>query len=166
MGILAEHNPLVGCFLQDNFSEPFWSLLILHAKQIQAFPLYSVWTIIFSRFLRDTLAVNLSQTLSLCQDVELHLWESVPMFMDSCLISPKLWTSIPATLKQAPHWNPIPGMLVIHTSLILISLGTWAKANIINEYQILLILVFPISVFYLPIYIYSFYSWSGLTIVF
>lgn len=66
---------LISCFLQDHFSEPFWSLLVLHAKQTQVFPLCSGWTIIFSRFLRDTLAVNLSQTLSLCQDVKLHVWE-------------------------------------------------------------------------------------------
>lgn len=60
---------IIYSYLQNHFSEPFWLLLVLCAKQTQAFPLCSVWTILFPRFLRDTPAVNLSHTLSFRQGV-------------------------------------------------------------------------------------------------
>lgn len=121
LDILAEYNPPLGALFSQNMFLPAWSLfwtiwplLVLCPRETQAFPLCSMWTIIFFRFLWATLAVTLSYFLSLCWVLS-SVWEGAPKSM---ILAYPASSSVPpcSALPISQHHHIPPGTcwLILH----------------------------------------------------
>lgn len=117
--VVWSHIIQVYSFLQGHFSELFWPLLLLCATVTQACSVCLVWTIVISRLLRATLAMNLTHSLGLCWGVIPHVWEHAHKSMNSCFTSLKFCTLTPPPIGKL-HQNPFTGMILMfslaHTS--------------------------------------------------